>query len=661
MALPGKRVGGALYLHRTATGYLPPSEASRLRAAVDLAGIDRWNVAKIDLKGGAKVSLLLYEDFDAVAFPALVESHRVDLGAGSVDVRRYRENPPILHRKELLLAPDDPRREVFGALTGELDRLGLFVDMARRGRKGAWEAALASAGVVVTGHDVDVVEGPDEGPEPPADDAWEPGTVARHRTAIGRNSLSAPMAALNAAGLLEDRVTILDYGCGRGDDVRALQAAGIDAVGWDPHYAPDRGVLAPRGIVNLGFVLNVVEDPEERREVLRAAYDLAERCLVVAVMLVGKGDVSGLRPHGDGVLTSRGTFQRYYMQAEIRAFLAETLDVTPVAAAPGIHFLFRDEEMEQAFLSRRQTGVGGPRPIPAMPRPPVVGGARTRAREAALREVRDDLARLVLQLGRVPHPTEIPPDLKAALSDGRLSLQAALAAVVPEISQEDRDAAMARRRDEVGRFFALSAFTGRSAYRRLAPMLQRDVRAFFGSLGAAEAAGRRMLFDAGDAEALARDAQDHAAAGVGYLAGDKFLVHARDLERLSPRLRTYVGIGETLAGSLESATLYRIHLISRKLTALTYPDFETRAIPRLSERIKIDLRTGDVDIFDHDTKGRVSVLLCKSRFMSGAEDRYSEQVAFDREVVRAVGDDVDAVPFAVAADAMLKAGLRPPY
>jgi hypothetical protein len=47
--------------------------------------------------------------------------------------------------------------------------------------------------------------------------------------------------------------------------------------------------------------------------------------------------------------------------------------------------------------------------------------------------------------------------------------------------------------------------------------------------------------------------------------------------------------------------------------------------------------------------------------MSGSEDRYSEQVAFDREVVRAVGDDVDAVPFAVAADAMLKAGLRPPY
>ena len=42
--------------------------------------------------------------------------------------------------------------------------------------------------------------------------------------------------------------------------------------------------------------------------------------------------------------------------------------------------------------------------------------------------------------------------------------------------------------------------------------------------------------------------------------------------------------------------------------------------------------------------------------MSGAGDRHSDPVAFDRAVVRAVGDDVDAVPFAVAADAMLKAG-----
>jgi 2-polyprenyl-3-methyl-5-hydroxy-6-metoxy-1,4-benzoquinol methylase len=36
--------------------------------------------------------------------------------------------------------------------------------------------------------------------------------------------------------------SVLDYGCGQGDDVRALQAGGIPVTGWDPHYAPNAAV-----------------------------------------------------------------------------------------------------------------------------------------------------------------------------------------------------------------------------------------------------------------------------------------------------------------------------------------------------------------------------------------------------------------------------------
>lgn len=52
----------------------------------------------------------------------------------------------------------------------------------------------------------------------------------------------------------------------------------------------------------------------------------------------------------DGVLTARGTFQKYYSQAELRAFLEDHLDREPVAIAPGMFFLFREDEDEQAFL-----------------------------------------------------------------------------------------------------------------------------------------------------------------------------------------------------------------------------------------------------------------------------------------------------------------------
>jgi len=467
------------------------------------------------------------------------------------------------------------------------------------------------------------------------------------------------MAALNAAGLLEDGVSVLDYGCGRGDDVRALRAAGIDAVGWDPHFAPDRNALAPRHVVNLGFVLNVVEDPAERRDVLRRAFALAERCLAVAVMLVGKGDVSGHRPHGDGFLSSRGTFQRYYTQAELRAFLLDTLEVTPVAAGPGIFFLFRDEELEQRVLSRRQMGVVASRPILSVPRPPSNLVSGTSWRQEAMDSVRDDLVDVLLTMGRVPHADEIPSDLRTRLASARLSVKAAIADAVAAIPAEERPATAARRADELGRFFALGAFSGRAPYRRLSPELQRDVRAFFGSLAAAEGVGRRMLFDAGDAEALARDAQSHTAAGLGHMSGDKYQVHARDLPRLSPRLRTYIGIAQTLAGTLDSTTIYRVHLTSRKLTALAYPDFDTSALPRLSERTKVDLRTGEVTVFDHKADGRVSVLMEKSCYMEGNEKQYNEQLVFDSRLRALFGDRLSTLPFTEAASAMMKAGLMP--
>ncbi|MGY6409431.1 MAG: DNA phosphorothioation-associated putative methyltransferase [Alkalilacustris sp.] len=661
----GKRVGGALYVHRSALDSLPPEHARLIDAAVGHVPQGHWNVAKIDLADGCAVSLLDYEDFAECAFPALRESRRIDLETGAVTVRRYGTNPPILHRKELLLPADAPGRDAYVALTQELERRGLFVEMTRRGRQEAWDAALADAGIEVRDHRVMAAKAPMDAPTTP-ERVGSPSSadmlpVARHRTAIGRNSLSAPMAALNAAGLLEDGVSVLDYGCGRGDDVRALRAAGIDAVGWDPHFAPDRSLLARRHVVNLGFVLNVVEDPAERREVLRRAFDLAERCLAVAVMLVGKGDVSGHRLHGDGFLSSRGTFQRYYTQAELRAFLLDTLEVTPVAAGPGIFFLFRDEELEQRVLSRRQMGTIISRTILSVPRPPSTLAPGSSLRREALEAVRDDLVDLLLTMGRVPHADETPRDLRARLTGARLSLKSAMADALTAISSEEMAASAARRAEEIGRFFALGAFSGRAPYRRLSPALQRDIRAFFGSLAAAEALGRRMLFDTGNAEAIAQDAQTHASAGLGQMSGDKYQVHARDLPRLSPRLRTYIGIAQTLAGTLDSTTIYRVHLASRKLTALVYPDFDRSALPRLSERTKVDLRTGEVTVFDHQADGRVSVLMEKSHYMTGNEERFRDQSSFDLALRDLFGDRLQTLPFAEAAPAMIKAGLRPPY
>ena len=61
-----------------------------------------------------------------------------------------------------------------------------------------------------------------------------PLTVHRHKTAMGRSTLSRPIQLALSAGLISPESTVLDYGCGRGDDVRTLGSLGFDCVGWDP-------------------------------------------------------------------------------------------------------------------------------------------------------------------------------------------------------------------------------------------------------------------------------------------------------------------------------------------------------------------------------------------------------------------------------------------
>lgn len=128
-----------------------------------------------------RVSLLEYEEFDDHPFPALLESRLVEAD-GRVARRDYRAsaNPPILHRKELLLPAGHPRIREFAALTGALEAKGLFDDANRIGTRNAWAARLKEAGIGLDGHSV--------GQEPSA--ARHP-AVARHKTAITRQRLRA--------------------------------------------------------------------------------------------------------------------------------------------------------------------------------------------------------------------------------------------------------------------------------------------------------------------------------------------------------------------------------------------------------------------------------------------------------------------------------------
>ena len=52
-------------------------------------------------------------------------------------------------------------------------------------------------------------------------------------------------------------------------------------------------------------------------------------------------------------MTKRGTFQKYFSQGEIKAFIEQVLDEEPIAVAPGVLYVFRDKDAEQRFLVDR--------------------------------------------------------------------------------------------------------------------------------------------------------------------------------------------------------------------------------------------------------------------------------------------------------------------
>ena len=225
----GKRVGAFLYVHKDAISLIGEN-ADYIRIAEQRAPSDEWNVVKI---GSTSVSLLLYEPFD-VDFPALLASTRVDFPTDTVSRIDYRNriSPPILHRKELLLPPDDPRLPKFRALTAAAEEHGLFREPNKIGTRAKWNTMLEEAGLVLR-----------NGSLIRADD--EHVFVARHRTAIVRRDISQPMQLMMRFGIVTQERSLFDYGCGQGEDVAALTSQGFEAFGWDPHHATGGNRIHP--------------------------------------------------------------------------------------------------------------------------------------------------------------------------------------------------------------------------------------------------------------------------------------------------------------------------------------------------------------------------------------------------------------------------------
>lgn len=456
-------------------------------------------------------------------------------------------------------------------------------------------------------------------------------SVARHKTAICRSQLSTPMQLLARHGFLDGEHSILDYGCGRGDDLAILQEAQLPAHGWDPYYAPDAHPTEPADVVNLGFVINVIEEPSERVQVLQNAFALCRQCMSVAVMVAGRAQVRAQRPYRDGYISARGTFQKYYTQSELNEFIKKALGVNPIAVAPGVVLAFRDELAEQRFFRNRHRSEPRLAELLEVVSPYV--STRVRSRQTVTEQHWDTLRILwqrAIELGRLPARDELDPGLAQVIGDNIGSVRRAASLARKAFGLKAFNEARTARTEDLTLYFALETFNQRRRYRELPVELQRDIKAFFGSYKAAAEAGKSLLFTLGEPATILDACQRAAEQGVGYLFDAHSLqLHTSLVERLPAPLRVYIGCAEQLYGDVDNADLVKIHIHSGKLTLLYVDDFHGKALPSVTERVKIKLRALDVDFFDHSGADQPPLLFLKSRYMAADQDGFDRQRAFD--------------------------------
>lgn len=414
-------------------------------------------------------------------------------------------------------------------------------------------------------------------------------TVHRHRTAMVRYALSQPMSLLVRHGLISPTTTVFDYGCGQGDDLRALESQGIPATGWDPHFAPDRAITAAE-IVNLGFVLNVIEDDAERRHALKRAWQLTEKVLAVAVMAVGQVPVDGLRAYRDGYLTSRGTFQKYFQHAELRAFIAAVTGAEPVSVTTGIYFVFRRPEDEQEFLLDRRRGDA---------RATISIRARARRTASPLRiGVAESIPRSIAEIagfavhrGRLPAQEELSQAARDELATVHVSLARAVECCRRRVLDDETfDGAVAQRKEDLLVHNALCILNRSKSLQNPGAAIVKDVRALFGSQRALAEQATRYLFALSDVEALHKLCIESASKGLGVLDDkERLVVAGARVSDLPGPLRCYFGCATYLSGEPDGAFVSRFDPRKRLMKIFLVED-ERAAAPTIRSTSVIDLR-----------------------------------------------------------------------
>lgn len=422
--------------------------------------------------------------------------------------------------------------------------------------------------------------------------------IARHLTAIERTALSRPIQLALKDELIRPGTTVLDYGCGRGGDMGRLTAQGIDCAGWDPVHRPD-GHRRPSDVVNMGYVINVIEDADERATALQTAWALAGSLLIVSGRLEAEARPGEAVVHSDGYVTRLGTFQKLYQQHELREWIDGVLGVGSIPAGPGVFYVFREESARQGFLAARHRCTWS--------------APRFRRCDELYERYKDILQPLLDFLctrGRLPQPSELAPT--QAIIEAFGSLRSAFRVLRSVLDQTQWDEANERRTQDLLIYIALARFSRRPRLSDLPFDLQADIRAFFTSYQAACELADAMLFSAGDLNLIAQLCRK---SKVGKQTPAALYVHESALPDLDPVLRLYEGCARAYIGTVEGANIIKLHRGTPQVSYLAYPDFDRDPHPVLRSSLVVPLQTFRVELRSYEQSENPPILHRKEDFV----------------------------------------------
>jgi DNA phosphorothioation-associated putative methyltransferase len=150
----GKLLPDDLYVHRSALDSLEP--ILRIYEGCGrtyLGEVEGANIIKNHRLTG-KLSYLVYPAFEEDPHPALLRCVKLNLRDRHIACFDYAQspNPPVLHRKEKFLRPDDDRYEKFARLTAQEEKAGVLDETSSIGTRAGWQSRLDASGFRLKGH-----------------------------------------------------------------------------------------------------------------------------------------------------------------------------------------------------------------------------------------------------------------------------------------------------------------------------------------------------------------------------------------------------------------------------------------------------------------------------------------------------------------------------